>query len=172
MPTTRATKEVATHLGVSVGTMRNWSDQYADYLSETARPGHLPERRFTDHDLTVLTYIKQLRSEGLQAEQIRSRLDETTLATGEIITQQTTTEADKPQQTTELAPPDAQESTHSTPAPIVALDTILAIERRFEALERSQRHVVYYVAIGIGIGLALALVFELMALVASRVHGL
>jgi hypothetical protein len=27
--------------------MRNWSDQYAAYLSETARPGHVPERRFT-----------------------------------------------------------------------------------------------------------------------------
>src|SRR6478609_576215 len=111
MPTTKATKEAAQVLGVSVGTMRNWSDQYADSLSETARPGHLPERRFTDHDITTLTYIKQLRSEGLQAEQIRERLAETSFTDVEIIQQQATTEADKPQQTTELATPSATDAT-------------------------------------------------------------
>ncbi len=88
MPTTRATKELALALGISVGTMRNWSDQYATHLSETARPGHLPERWFTDKDLTILTYIKQLRSEGMQAEQIREHLGETTFNDVEIMAQQ------------------------------------------------------------------------------------
>ena len=84
MPTTKTTKEAAQVLGVSVGTLRNWSDQYAGFLGESARPGHQPERRFADKDLTVFTYIKQLRAEGLQAEQIRERLAETTFQRGAL----------------------------------------------------------------------------------------
>lgn len=137
MPTTKTTKEAAQVLGVSVGTLRNWSDQYAGSLGETARPGHQPERRFADKDLTVLTYIKQLRAEGLQAEQIRERLAETTFQDVEILQQQTTIEGDKPQQTTAIDLPTAQGLQHSTPAPLVALvDLERLIDAKLEAIQR------------------------------------
>jgi len=137
MPTTKTTKEAAILLGVSVGTMRNWSDQYASFLGESARPGHQPERRFADKDLTVLTYIKQLRAEGLQAEQIRERLAETTFQDVEILQQQATIEGDKPQQTTAIDLPTAQEGQHLTPAPLVALvDLERLIDAKLEAIQR------------------------------------
>jgi DNA-binding transcriptional MerR regulator len=155
-------------LGVSVGTMRNWSDQYADYLSETARPGHLPERRFTEHDITILTYVKQLRGEGMQAEQIRTRLDETEFIEGEIIQQQAPTEANKHQQpTAALTAQTSPDVTTAPPAVIVALDDL---QRRFEALERSiesikqeRRHVIYQMALGFLTACGLFLILLLLA---------
>jgi DNA-binding transcriptional MerR regulator len=129
MPTTRATKEAAQMLGVSVSTMRNWSDQYAEYLSETARPGHLPERRFTDKDMTVLSYVKQLRSEGMQADQIRTRIDETAFNEVEIITQQTTTEDYNPQQTA----PDAIQ-----PAPALMV-VVQDLQRQIDAIQQARQ---------------------------------
>jgi len=136
MPTTRATKETANVLGVSVSTMRNWSDQYAVYLSDTARPGHLPERRFTEKDLAILAYIKQLRGEGMQAEQIKERLRETKFNDIEIIPQQATTDGTKD---TSLVPDEsAQAGQGGALGSIVASEYLTAIERRFDALERAR----------------------------------
>ena len=73
---TRSTAEVAQALGVSITTIQNWSFQFAPYLSEAARPGPGLERRFTEQDVNLLAYIKQLRNDGLQAKQIRLRLAE------------------------------------------------------------------------------------------------
>jgi DNA-binding transcriptional MerR regulator len=129
MPTTRATKEAAQMLGVSVSTMRNWSDQYAEYLSETARPGHLPERRFTDKDMTILSYVKQLRSEGMQADQIRTRIDETAFNEVEVITQQTTTEDYSPQQT-------APEIPQATQALVMVVQDL---QRQMTALQQARQ---------------------------------
>jgi len=169
MPTTRTTKEASQALGVSVGTMRNWSDQYAGFLGETARPGYQPERRFADKDLTVLTYIKQLRAEGLQAEQIRERLAETTFQDVEILQQQTTTEADKPQQNA-IVSPSSQEAPHSTTALTVAL---LDLERRIDAkIEGLQRTKEPSYLTGIGIGfIAAGILFMLLVGLATLYGG-
>lgn len=158
MPTTRATKEAAQTLGVSVGTMRNWSDQYAAFLSETARPGHQPERRFTDHDITILTYIKQLRGEGMQAEQIRERLAETTFTEGEIIQQQTTIDDDKPQQTPDTALKTSPEAPEASILAVQVLDAINAQNRRIEALEHGRRDNVIMLAVGFMLALLFVLV--------------
>ena len=85
MTTNYATKQAADRLQISPNTLRNWSDAYGDYLSEAARPGTQPERRFTDQDITILEYIKQLRAEGMEKDQIRQRLGETQFADVEVL---------------------------------------------------------------------------------------
>jgi DNA-binding transcriptional MerR regulator len=135
MPTNYATKQAATKLQVSPNTLRNWSDQYSDYLSESARPGYQPERRFTEKDLTILGYIKQLRAEGMKEDGIKERLTETSFTDIEVLAP---TIQQAPEGTNVIAPTTQPESQHSAPAPIVAQDYLISIERRFEALEQSR----------------------------------
>ena len=169
MPTTYTTKQAASKLQVSPNTLRNWSDQYAGFLGESARPGHQPERRFADKDLTVLTYIKQLRAEGLQAEQIRERLTETTFQDAEILQQQTTIEGDKPQQTTAIDLPTAQEAQHLTPAPLVALvDLERLIDAKLEAIQRVKEPSFF---VGLGLGFIAAGVLFLLIVGVAILYG-
>ena len=162
MPTTRPTKEAAQALGVSVSTLRNWSDQYAAYLSETARPGHVPERRFIDKDLTVLTYIKQLRIEGMQAEQIRIRLSETTFNDIEIITQQATTDISKPDSV--VVPQNAPETAQLV---IRLLDSMNAMQRQIDGIQQARRDNI----IMFGFGFIAAGIFFLIIIVAAWLYG-
>jgi DNA-binding transcriptional MerR regulator len=133
MPTTLATKQAAIKLQVSPNTLRNWSDQYADFLSEAARPGHLPERKFADKDMTVLTYIKQLRAEGMKEDSIKTRLSETKFNDTEILQAGTSAL----QVDVAIASVDAQDARDGSFAPIVGQDYLMSIERRFEALQVS-----------------------------------
>lgn len=137
MTTTKAepktTKEAAQTLGVSVGTLRNWSGDFASELSESARPGYKPERRFTPLDMVKLTYIKQLRSEGLQAEQIRQRLTETTFQENEIIA---ATDHNKTQQAAIEPVQNAVEPASAAQLPLMAID---AINKRIDAIEATSQ---------------------------------
>jgi len=63
--------ELARRLGVSDATVRNWSDRYAEFLSEQG--GGLDfgaTRRFTEEDALVMATVAQLRTEGLTHEAI------------------------------------------------------------------------------------------------------
>ena len=166
MPTTRPTKETAQALGVSVSTMRNWSDQYAAYLSETARPGHVPERRFTDKDLTVLAYIKQLRNEGMQAEQIRIRLSETTFNDIEIITQQATTDFSKPDSV--VVPQNAPDAPETAQLAIRLLDSMNAMQRQIDGIQHARRDNIMMFGFGF---IAAALMFLLLIVLAWLYGG-
>jgi DNA-binding transcriptional MerR regulator len=72
--------EVATQLDVSPSTLRRWSNEFADYLSESAgRPqpsegSQVAHRRYTDEDLETLLTIKGLLNEGLTYIQVGRRL--------------------------------------------------------------------------------------------------
>ena len=76
-PTHRRPSEIASRLGVSVSTLRRWSQQFSAYLSEVAQtsdeasPRH---RRYTDEDLGTLITIKGLLTEGYSYSQARRRL--------------------------------------------------------------------------------------------------
>lgn len=170
--TTLATKPAASKLQISPNTLRNWSEQYSQFLSPSAQPGVQPERRFTEKDLTILTYIKQLRSEGLQVAEITERLSETSFQETEIL--EATTEAIQPASSGSIALQTTPEGLQQAPAPIVGQDYLLSIERRFEALERSVKEEMrprwWWLVAGIGIGIGLAVVFELMALVVNKGH--
>jgi DNA-binding transcriptional MerR regulator len=80
-PRYRLPNEVATQLQISPSTLRRWSNEFADYLSETAgRPqteegGQAAHRRYTDADLETLMTIKGLLAEGLTYIQVGKRLE-------------------------------------------------------------------------------------------------
>lgn len=77
----RLPSEVANQLQVSPSTLRRWSNEFADYLSDTAgRPEAAPSggtahRRYTDQDLETLMAIKGLLAEGLTYVQVARRLE-------------------------------------------------------------------------------------------------
>ena len=77
----RLPNEVATQLQVSPSTLRRWSNEFSDYLSDQAgRPlgdGDIKasHRRYTDQDLETLMTIKGLLAEGLTYIQVGKRLE-------------------------------------------------------------------------------------------------
>jgi DNA-binding transcriptional MerR regulator len=79
-PRYRLPNEVATQLQVSPSTLRRWSNEFADFLSDVAgRPepadgSRTAHRRYTDEDLETLMTIKGLLAEGLTYIQVARRL--------------------------------------------------------------------------------------------------
>jgi DNA-binding transcriptional MerR regulator len=77
----RLPNEVATQLKISPSTLRRWSNEFADFLSDAAgRPqseagGTTAHRRYTDEDLEVLMTIKGLLAEGVTYIQVGKRLE-------------------------------------------------------------------------------------------------
>ena len=77
-PTYHRPSEVATRLGVSVSTLRRWSQQFASYLSDKAQSSDEEtsrHRRYADEDLATLIDVKQLLTEGYTYSQVRRRLE-------------------------------------------------------------------------------------------------
>jgi DNA-binding transcriptional MerR regulator len=76
----RLPNEVANQLQISPSTLRRWSNEFSEYLSESAgraqpdgtRGAH---RRYSDEDLETLMTIKGLLIEGLTYIQVGRRLD-------------------------------------------------------------------------------------------------
>jgi DNA-binding transcriptional MerR regulator len=164
MPTTLATKQAAIKLQVSPNTLRNWSDQYSTYLGESARPGYQPERQFTDKDLTVLTYIKQLRAEGMKEDSIKLRLAETKFTAIEILQ----TDINRLQQdTTFTTIQNAPDAPESSPASIVVLDAIATMQSDIAALKASSQVQLHNQRDGVvmfGMGFIACAVFVLLLL--------
>jgi len=77
----RLPNEVAQQLQVSPSTLRRWSNEFADYLSDSAgRPAsaagsQAAHRRYADEDLETLMTIKGLLAEGLTYIQVARRLE-------------------------------------------------------------------------------------------------
>jgi DNA-binding transcriptional MerR regulator len=77
----RLPSEVANQLQVSPSTLRRWSNEFADYLSDVAgRPESDPDggtshRRYTDGDVETLMTVKGLLAEGLTYVQVSKRLE-------------------------------------------------------------------------------------------------
>ncbi len=117
---------VAGMLDVSVQSVRRWADYHKDYLSATANPPPGTPRGFTWADVEQLRQIKALRESGLSAAAINTRLsDDIRKATNRLPTTVSVVGSQTP-----------QDGLESTPAPLVAPDYLMAIERRFESIER------------------------------------
>jgi DNA-binding transcriptional MerR regulator len=72
----RHPQEVAARLEVSAFTLHQWTEQFADFLSQAARSNDAEHpRRYTDEDLATLIMVKGLLSEGLSHDEVRQRLD-------------------------------------------------------------------------------------------------
>ena len=86
--TYRLPNEVATQLQVSPSTLRRWSNEFADYLSDTAgRPqseagSQAAHRRYTDEDFEMLMTVKGLLAEGQTYIQVGKRLEALRLRQG------------------------------------------------------------------------------------------
>jgi len=65
-------KQVAERIGKHENTIRNWSDWYAEFLSPAPPKGEA--RFFTDDDLRVLAYIRELSAKGLSRQPIQESL--------------------------------------------------------------------------------------------------
>lgn len=68
-------KLIAEALGVSKTGVKNWSNVFGDYMSAGARGGTGDAREYTEHDLRVLTLIRDLRLRDVPYESIRAELD-------------------------------------------------------------------------------------------------
>lgn len=69
--------EMATLLGLSRATIRNWSGQageFAEYLSSKAKPNKGAIRQFNVKDLQVMGFISNLRQQNLSYEAIHTQL--------------------------------------------------------------------------------------------------
>ena len=69
-----STKEIADALGVSGQTIRTYTQEFAEHLSDDATPPPGGRRRFTDDDLRTLRAAKSLLDCGLTYEVVRGRL--------------------------------------------------------------------------------------------------
>ncbi len=136
----RLPSEMATQLQISPSTLRRWSNEFGDYLSDTAgRPQAAPSggtthRRYTDEDLETLMSIKGLLAEGLTYVQVARRLEILRLrqsASDEAVDQDG-------QRITALGP-SMQEPRAVTPAISVLADTLHTVADGQQILLGSQQ---------------------------------
>lgn len=57
-------RHVSTLYGVTVETVRNWADEFTEYLSPMANPGPNRHRQFTDEDMQVFSLVSEFKSQG------------------------------------------------------------------------------------------------------------
>jgi DNA-binding transcriptional MerR regulator len=73
----RQPQEMASRLEVSASTLRRWTEEFTEFLSEEARSTDAGQpHRYTNEDLTTLITVKGLMTEGLGYDQVRQRLGE------------------------------------------------------------------------------------------------
>jgi len=72
----RTPQEVASRLDISPSTLRRWSEEFADFISEQASsPPGKGHRRYAEQDVETLLAVKEFMSDGLTYEQVRQRLE-------------------------------------------------------------------------------------------------
>ncbi len=132
----RLPNEVASHLQISPSTLRRWSNEFSDFLSDAAgRPQPVPggqtaHRRYTDEDLETLMTIKGLLTEGLTYIQVGRRLEALRLRQAGA--------AENGSQITALGP-SLRESSPIAPAVTVLADTLHTVAEGQQLLLGSQQ---------------------------------
>lgn len=67
-------KQVADIFGFAESTVRNWSTEFAEYLSPTATPGNRKKRDFTPEDLAVFALVAEFKQNKATYEDIHLAL--------------------------------------------------------------------------------------------------
>ncbi len=67
-------RQTATIFGVALETIRNWADEFQDYLSPTATPGRGKHRMYSHIDLTVFSLVDELKKQGMTYSDIHLSL--------------------------------------------------------------------------------------------------
>jgi DNA-binding transcriptional MerR regulator len=136
----RLPSEVANQLQVSPSTLRRWSSEFADYLSDAAgRPDSDPDggtshRRYTDSDLETLMTIKGLLAEGLAYVQVGKRLEALRLRNA---AEEELDESTEPQ--VRALGPSLQNGSSAVPAVTVLADTLHTVADGQQILLGSQQ---------------------------------
>ncbi|MFC2030965.1 MerR family transcriptional regulator [Chloroflexota bacterium] len=135
----RLPNEVATQLQISPSTLRRWSTEFAEFLTDAAgRPepadgGSTTHRRYSDEDLEALMTIKGLLAEGLTYTQVCKRLDALRLRQ----TSPDEVTVDDPSEVTALAA--SPWDTSYTPTATVLADTLHTVADGQQLLLNSQQ---------------------------------
>jgi len=136
----RLPSEVANQLQISPSTLRRWSNEFAEYLSdaagrpETGAAGTTAHRRYTDEDLEALMTIKGLLDEGMTYIQVGKRLE--ALRMRDTIAD-VMADDDDPRVTT--LGPSLRESSAFAPAVTVLADTLHTVADGQQLLLGSQQ---------------------------------
>jgi DNA-binding transcriptional MerR regulator len=69
-----SSQHVATLYNITVETVRSWSEEFNDYLSPTANPGHRRTRLFSPDDMEVFALISQMKQQGQTFNDIHASL--------------------------------------------------------------------------------------------------
>ena len=67
-------KDICDKFGVSRETVRQWTNQFADYLSPTATPEKGRQRNYTEDDLHVFALVSGMKTTGSTTEEISAAL--------------------------------------------------------------------------------------------------
>ena len=164
--------QAAALLGVHVNTVRQWTAEFADVLSDGARSR---PRLLSPADLAVLQLVQQLRAENLPRSEVLQRLRQTPLADRQqpfieaapaVAVQPTETPTDSP--TAPLVPLDVS-ATLVDLAMLVdsrttaTQDSVSRLDARLQRLE-AQRSVWLGVAVGLVVGLVLGVILAAVLL--------
>ena len=160
--------QAARLLGVHVNTIRLWTGEYADVLSESARSR---PRLLQPRDVALLQLVHSLRAEGLPRSAVLERLRQT--PTADI--QQPYIDAAPVATETPTAPPVAQLVPIDVSAVLVDLaalvdsrttavqEDVKRVDERLRRLE-TQRSVWLGVAVGVAVGLVLGVILAAVLL--------
>lgn len=69
-----SSRQTATLFGVALETVRNWADEFQEYLSPTATPGHGKHRMYSYDDLRVFSLVSDLKGQGMTYSDIHGAL--------------------------------------------------------------------------------------------------
>ncbi len=76
-PHEKMPREIAARLEISPSTLRRWSEEFAEFLSEQASSSQgKSHRRYTEEDEATLLAIKALMDDGLTYAQVRRRMNQ------------------------------------------------------------------------------------------------
>lgn len=172
--------DVARLVDVSASTIRNWTRDYAEFFTESAR-GESGERLYTDQDVSVVKYVAQLRQDRMSRKAILLHLRETGIEGDETpFTAQPTEQKEAAEGTRaalQIPAREAQEAPYAPQMPALVVDMLNAqiasvryenaeTRRRVAALETQSSSrgsaLAYGIILGIGASIVLAAVLSLM----------
>lgn len=154
--------DIAKECGVSVGTVRNWCADYAEFLSPGANPSD-GNRLLNERDLEICRYIARLRKESMSKPQIILRLRETSFGHVDI-----ETPIVNPIEPLQGQQESLQEGLQQSPqAIVVALE---AMQRQIDAIQEDRRTRIDTVT-AIGLGLCMGLLFAAILIGLAWLYG-
>ena len=149
--------QTARHAGISPNTVRLWSREYREFLSEHANPPTGVDRSYTATDVATMQAIAQLRANNISTADVKERLRSQPPQAPDTL-QDTTTAANEasaaPPVSNALAPASDAVQTFLAHAG-TKLDDVASkvdgMDRRIERIE-SQRMLVLVALAGVGVG--------------------